>query len=90
MHPSECIQRGRRAGAVVRTSGGDDEPLEALGRLRGGHSAERLSVCVEGHQRNDGKGGHTADRLDRNDELLEVTPTSLRLRKKALVARRRF
>ena len=26
----------------------------------------------------------------RNDELLEVTPTSLRLRKKALVARRRF
>jgi GTP-binding protein len=26
----------------------------------------------------------------RDDELLEVTPTSLRLRKKALVGRRRF
>ena len=26
----------------------------------------------------------------RNDELLEVTPKSLRLRKKALVGRRRF
>ena len=72
LHRGERVQRGRRAGAVVCARGSDIERIEPLGRLLGRDASERLSVRVEGHQRDDGKRGDAANGLDRSDELLEV------------------
>ena len=72
LHRGKRVQRGRRAGAVVGARGSDVEPVEPLGCLLGRDASECLPVRVEGHQRDDGEGGDSANRLDRGDELLEV------------------
>ena len=72
LHRGERVQRRRRAGAVVRARGGDAEPGQPIGRVRGGDAAERLAVRVEGHQRDDRQRRDRADGVDRGDELVQV------------------
>ena len=71
-HLLERRQRRLEPCAVVRAHRRHVELAEALGRRRGLHSAERLRVLVEGHQRDDRQRRHAAHGPDCELELVQV------------------
>ena len=71
-HLLERGERGKEAGAVIRTDRGDVELHQPSRRLGRRHARERLGALVERQERDDREARHASHRLDRVDDLLEV------------------
>ena len=57
---------------MIRAESGKPQRAQALARSVRRHTAERLAVAVEGHERDDRQRGHRADRGDRRLQVTEI------------------